>query len=39
MANSLDPDERAHYDLSHLDLHALFAIVYVLIQRVERVNA
>ena len=23
MANSVDPDETAHYELSHLDLHCL----------------
>ena len=23
MANSVDPDEMAHYELSHLDLHCL----------------
>ena len=36
MANSVDPDEMAHYRLSHLDLHCLRR--YHLVCRNERVG-
>ena len=36
MANSIDPDETAHYEPSHLDLHCLHSI-YINLQA-ERVN-
>ena len=35
MADSVDPDETAHYEPSHVDLHCLHASV--LVWRVERV--
>ena len=28
MANSVDPDETAHYELSHLDLHCLHRYLF-----------
>ena len=28
MANSIDPDEMAHYEPSHLDLHCLYRYLY-----------
>ena len=37
MANSVDPDETARYEPSHLDLQCLHK--YVLVCRDERVNA
>ena len=36
IANSVDPDETAHHEPSHLDLH--FVKVYVLVCRAERVK-
>ena len=40
MADSVDPDEMAHYEPSHLDLHCLHRYnVSVLVYQAERVNA
>ena len=46
MANSVDPDEMAHYELSHLDLDCLHRYLYwstglktVLVNRVEKVSS
>ena len=39
MANSVDPNETAYYELSHLDLHCLHSYVSVIVCRAERVNA
>ena len=36
MANSVDPDETAHYKPSHLDLQ--FEMVFVLVCQAERVK-
>ena len=38
MASSVDPDEMAHYEPSHLDLHCLHRYMYRYTYWVERVN-
>ena len=37
-ANSGDPDETAHYESSHLDLHSLHTEVLVLVCHADRVK-
>ena len=37
MANNIDPDEMAHRELSHLDLHCLHSYLF-LFCKAERVN-
>ena len=38
MANSVDPDEMAHYEPSHPDIHCLYRYWFWSVCRDERVN-
>ena len=38
MSNSVDPDEMAHYEPSHLDLHCLQKPINIIVYGSERVN-